>query len=789
MGQYTGGQKPVTLEKVLELARKIRSDDLKAFSEVGKTFPANFSVMKSQDNILHKIIREYDSQYEKFIEWIIWKYPRMLDSPSSESELTPLQLAIKSKCHGFVLLILNGQYDQRKLLQAQTPASKNCIHLAIEYESPCTSRMILAFKDSKSLPDDPLTAECNHKGEKDKTPLHITLTTDDKDQPNEDKDQAYKDQDQVYEKPLTADVFDESSRGVKSTERVLNNITGIENDPSLHPAPWDRLEVLKSLVEARPDIFIPAKENKKLTPFQLRLAFLQERSEGTDDQRQVDQEQNDQKENEDIPCDEARRRRIEQDRLLTFMLRYILEKYNPQTATKALYEPGKELKLSFDLSGLPYPTLPENLLPTLGKILQFETQLKYVALPRLCFGDYGGTTEPLKLVTVIIRDGLETPTRLNEYIERFKSELSKNHENAPSVTCEVQAQDRFSHSASMNSSPEEPRESKWMDSVQKFTRFVKDFKPRASIKEVKIAIIDDGIDISRGDFFHQVQNGESFHQLDDFFGRRGGFYVPSGEHGTWMAQCISKVCPMAKLYIAQLETIRGPGGQRTFTPQSAADAIEWAIAQGVDIISMSWSIEEGSDTSGTASELRDAIRKAHSDHNIVMFCASIDEGATARDNTLPGTMKTECIKIGACTGTGTRFSWVSSDHCDFYVPGEIPLFISQLKDNSQNSISTGGSSVSTALAAGFAGMLMYCYRVITAGETGLKQADMRNGSASDSDYLRQPRRIHTAFTKLSRDDTHFLELRENLPIEDIDDEDMDIRREKLKQFMKSIDAL
>lgn len=42
-------------------------------------------------------------------------------------------------------------------------------------------------------------------------------------------------------------------------------------------------------------------------------------------------------------------------------------------------------------------------------------------------------------------------------------------------------------------------------------------------------------------------------------------------------------------------------------------------------------------------------------NTILMFCVSVGEGAVA-DRTLPGAPRS-CIRIGVCTGTGTRLSW------------------------------------------------------------------------------------------------------------------------------------
>lgn len=92
------------------------------------------------------------------------------------------------------------------------------------------------------------------------------------------------------------------------------------------------------------------------------------------------------------------------------------------------------------------------------------------------------------------------------------------------------------------------------------------------VQPVKIAIIDDGINPTLSIFTDRIRMGESFHSVgESLSGRRGAFYVPSGPHGTLMAQLICKICPTVKLYIAQLEVFRGQDGRRSFSAESAAE--------------------------------------------------------------------------------------------------------------------------------------------------------------------------------------------------------------------------
>jgi len=115
------------------------------------------------------------------------------------------------------------------------------------------------------------------------------------------------------------------------------------------------------------------------------------------------------------------------------------------------------------------------------------------------------------------------------------------------------------------------RDNLWLVYMKNFAQFLKNAQPRA--EPVKIAIIDDGINTALGIFENRIHSGDSFYDptLDSFHGRRGVYYVPSGRHGTLMAQLICDICPVVKLFIAQLQATPGKEQQRSFSTQSAVD--------------------------------------------------------------------------------------------------------------------------------------------------------------------------------------------------------------------------
>ncbi|KAK1779759.1 hypothetical protein QBC45DRAFT_325176 [Copromyces sp. CBS 386.78] len=312
-----------------------------------------------------------------------------------------------------------------------------------------------------------------------------------------------------------------------------------------------------------------------------------------------------------------------------------------------------------------------------------------------------------------LKEGLDSQERFKQYRTAFESKLKKHKPNVKVYWgIDIPTQDRplFAHSSSEKAS----REPKWMKTMKQFATFLRSIKPEISIAPIKIAIIDDGIDSTLDVFSHRIETGESFYKAGS--GRwRGAYYVPTGYHGTLMAQLICDICPVARLYIAQLEPVPRNDGRREFTQQSAIEAINWAVNRGVDIISMSWSIHSGG---STIKELESALKKAV-DKKIVMFCSSIDEGPMVDDNTYPGRTG-HCIKIGASTGDGARLSWVSANNSDFLLPGDESVHVKRQNGQSGtgsrrgygSEVPAGGSSmVSTALASGLAGVLLYCDRL------------------------------------------------------------------------------
>jgi hypothetical protein len=101
-----------------------------------------------------------------------------------------------------------------------------------------------------------------------------------------------------------------------------------------------------------------------------------------------------------------------------------------------------------------------------------------------------------------------------------------------------------------------------MDSFASFVRTLGD----TANGEVRVAVIDDGLDVTLGYFQDNIAEGKSYCELG---GRiRDYFVCPSG-HGTLMASLICRICPTAKLYIVKLQEYPRANGAKHFTVESA----------------------------------------------------------------------------------------------------------------------------------------------------------------------------------------------------------------------------
>ena len=96
-------------------------------------------------------------------------------------------------------------------------------------------------------------------------------------------------------------------------------------------------------------------------------------------------------------------------------------------------------------------------------------------------------------------------------------------------------------------------------------------EPRVALKyPVRVAIIDDGVDINDQAVQSKIIGGISFCYRDEEQNLNQPYYVSSGGHGTAMAGLICKICPNVQLYVLKLNEHYVEQGKRQITASSAA---------------------------------------------------------------------------------------------------------------------------------------------------------------------------------------------------------------------------
>lgn len=354
----------------------------------------------------------------------------------------------------------------------------------------------------------------------------------------------------------------------------------------------------------------------------------------------------------------------------------------------------------------------------------------------------------LEKVYLEINQGLESIDTMKAYVEKFRKDLQRTFEEVNGrklveVHCEPikPAQKRELGAASVTSKLKEESEQgfaeqDWLKCMDQFADIIEMLeRDKKETTPIKVALIDDGVKSSYARLDDSIERGDSWVHQPNPSQRRSkhgysqNYNTSAHGHGTVMAYYICRMCPGVRLYVAKLnpEPKHGDGSGRalvSFSIESTVEAIKWAVAEKVDIISMSWAIEEKEmdDQTNRMSALRDAIKLA-ADSNILLFCANPDKGAGYPENkSYPKQLDTSRVFcIGAATQDGTRWEKIdgSDASCDYFLPGVELGF--PVENGSSGARRVGepptvwetynGSSLSCALATGLAAMILHCAQV------------------------------------------------------------------------------
>lgn len=226
-----------------------------------------------------------------------------------------------------------------------------------------------------------------------------------------------------------------------------------------------------------------------------------------------------------------------------------------------------------------------------------------------------------------------------------------------------------------------------------------------NMKEIIVALIDDGVDIMVEQLADRILTGKSFCEHDD---RTFPWFTSESGHGTVMASMIATVCPMAKIFPIRLKTgarlTAGTGAM--INVESAALAIRAAVDHGASIISISWTLARPS--GNLRADFDEAMRYAIS-KNVLMFCSCRDGDYHDTIDYYPAAFRQDAvIKVGAAKGNQKPCDFAGQiKNLDFLFPG-----VDVLRGNASSGQRTEtGSSVATALGAGLAALILCCVRI------------------------------------------------------------------------------
>ncbi|KAL6836668.1 hypothetical protein J3E69DRAFT_361932 [Trichoderma sp. SZMC 28015] len=225
-------------------------------------------------------------------------------------------------------------------------------------------------------------------------------------------------------------------------------------------------------------------------------------------------------------------------------------------------------------------------------------------------------------------------------------------------------------------------------------------------KRIKVALIDSGVIIVGGgqsedpqdDIYCTLQRriieGISLVNRDE---EEQNWWHATEPHGTQMAALICTLNPFVDLYVVKVAESNSSG----ITGHNVAKGIEWARSKGVDVISLS--LVAFSDPNN---KMLEAIRGARDD-DIVITCSIADEGNMRARSV--GENNRGVLSIAACDIWGNLIRQSRRTGFDYQFLGHN-VHVGRVPYLESNDV-IEGSSVSTAIAAGAASLILACTQI------------------------------------------------------------------------------
>ncbi|KAH0427685.1 hypothetical protein CcaCcLH18_09516 [Colletotrichum camelliae] len=206
---------------------------------------------------------------------------------------------------------------------------------------------------------------------------------------------------------------------------------------------------------------------------------------------------------------------------------------------------------------------------------------------------------------------------------------------------------------------------------------------------IRVAVIDTGIDT-----MHNNTLTYKDFVNDDSSALRCSPVEGKLQHGTQSVQLILSMYDRAKVFVAKV--FESDKADERTAPNIMAKAVEWAVSQEVDIISISAGFKNQSQP------LQVAIQRAHA-ANIIIFAAASNWGNTLGRVAYPARMKDHVLCIFAATGNNKSYREVNpeprSNADNFAILGHDIELVG-------HSVRISGTSAAIALAAGMAARIL-----------------------------------------------------------------------------------
>ncbi|KAF9763811.1 hypothetical protein IL306_002980 [Fusarium sp. DS 682] len=327
------------------------------------------------------------------------------------------------------------------------------------------------------------------------------------------------------------------------------------------------------------------------------------------------------------------------------------------------------------------------------------------------------TLPALKVIHLHPQQGLESVLRMKRNINESENRMKRLCPNVKVVRPD-RPDNRKRRNGKITTRVEETKEHgirhEWIECMRSFRTLLFDAerscpKINENIEQIKVAIIDDGVDM-KDLYQHQFIGGKSFCIRSEDEGLIDSYYSSRTGHGTIMAKNIHFMCPEARFFVLRLKDCQSEDETRlNITARSAAKAICEAIRQKVQTISMAWTIDPPKDEKERR-DLDSAVVEA-ANANILMFCSARDKGADSA-LTYPSKATTKIFTIGAANSSGASLDYVGNPtKLSYTFPGHKVKVDDGPNPSKTTPQTADGSSVATSLAAGLAALILYCVQV------------------------------------------------------------------------------